>query len=159
MRSIEIIGNNYFGRWDEERTACRCIVVKDGMMLLSYERKTDQWMIPGGGLEDDETERECCIRELAEETGYIIEPSECMLEINEYYENFRFVSKYFFGTVKGECEITLTDREREVGMTPKWISVDEIAEIFSQHEKYSDTDEMRRGMYLREYTALSNLIK
>ena len=34
---------------------------------------------------------------------------------------------------------------------------DEIIHIFSEHASYADHDEMRRGMYLREYTALSKL--
>lgn len=44
-------------------------------------------MIPGGGLEKDETDRDCCIREIAEETGVVVETSDCLLEIDEYYEN------------------------------------------------------------------------
>lgn len=35
----------------------------------------------------------------------------------------------------------------------------EIVEIFSKHNSYADTDEMRRGMYLREFTALSEYLK
>ena len=52
------------------REACRGIVVRDRMVLLSYEGNTDQWFLPGGGLEEGESLEECCIRELAEETGY-----------------------------------------------------------------------------------------
>ena len=43
-------------------------------------------------------------------------------------------------------------------MEPRWVSLDEIINIFSKHADYADTDEMRRGMYLREYTALTELI-
>lgn len=42
-------------------------------------------------------------------------------------------------------------------MEARWLSVDEIMDIFSQHNLYADTDEMRRGMYLREYTALRGI--
>ena len=52
----------------------------------------------------------------------------------------------------------MTDREKEVGMEPRWIRVDRIIDIFSKHADYADTDEMRRGLYLREYTALTELI-
>lgn len=34
----------------------------------------------------------------------------------------------------------------------------EIIGIFSKHQDYVDTDEMRRGMYLREYTALTTIL-
>ena len=66
MKIIEIVGDNYFGKWDKTNTACRGIIIRDGRILLSYETLTDQWMIPGGGLEDGESEKECCIREIAE---------------------------------------------------------------------------------------------
>ena len=154
MKTIRITGDNYFGHWEHSRTACRGIVIREGMLLLSYETETGQWMIPGGGLEDGEDETACCVREVAEETGVLIRPSPCVLEIDEYYEDWRYVSRYFFGEVRGSCEIRLTDREREVGMEPRWLSVGEAIGIFSQHASWADTDEMRRGLYQREYLAL-----
>ena len=158
MKTLEIIGGNYFGKWTETRTACRGIILQNKRILMSYETLTEQWMIPGGGLESGEDERTCCAREVAEETGALVLPSECVLEIDEYYENRKWVNRYFFCSVKGETELRLTDREKEVGMEPRWISVDEIINIFSKYADYADTDEMRRGMYLREYTALTELI-
>ena len=159
MKTLEIVGANYFGKWTEQRTACRAIVIRDGRILLSYETVTDQWMIPGGGLEPGEEEAACCVREVAEETGYIVEPSPCALELDEYYEDCRYVDRYFFGTVTGRCERQLTDRERAVGMEPRWLPVEEALAIFSRHADYAATDEMRRGMYLREFTALSALVQ
>ena len=158
MRTIEITGDNYFGKWTETRTACRGIILQDKRILMSYETTTDQWMIPGGGLESDENELTCCAREVEEETGILVLPSECVLEIDEYYENWKWVNRYFFCNVTGETETQMTDREKEVGMEPRWIFIDEILKIFSKHADYAGTDEMRRGMYLREYTALTELI-
>lgn len=156
-RIVEIVGANYFGKWDKTRTACRGIIIRDNKLLLSYETVTGQWMLPGGGLEAGENEHECCIREVAEETGFLIRPTECVLEIDEYYEDFKWVNRYFFGEVIGETTLRLIEREKDVGMEPRWLPVDEIIRIFSEHASYADTDEMRRGMYLREYTALSKL--
>ena len=156
-RIVDIVGDNYFGKWDKTRTACRGIILRDNRLLLSYETRTGQWMLPGGGLEDNEDERECCVREVAEETGFLIRPTECVLEIDEYYEDFKWVNRYFFGEVTGETAVQLTEREKEVGMEPRWLPLDEIIQIFSAHASYADTDEMRRGMYLREYTALRKL--
>ena len=158
MKTINIVGDNYFGKWNKTSAACRSVVIKDGKMLLSYETKTDQWMLPGGGLEADEDEKDCVIRETTEETGYVIKPSECLLEIDEYYEDWKWVNRYFFGEITGETERNLTEREIEVGMEPRWMQVEEMVEIFSKHADYTDTDEMRRGMYLREYTALKELL-
>ena len=159
MKVIDIIGENYFGKWEHTRTACRGIILRDEKLLLSYETATGQWMLPGGGLEDGEDERECCAREVAEETGCVIVPSDCMLEIDEYYEDWKWINRYFFGKVTGETAVQLTEREKAVGMEPRWLPVEEIIGIFSKHADYAETDEMRRGMYLREYTALSALLK
>ena len=158
LKTIDIVGDNYSGSWTDTRTACRGIVIKDGKLLLSFESLTGQWMIPGGGLEPGEDELTCCAREVTEETGLIVQPSDCALEIDEYYESFKWINRYFFCEVTGKTEVNLTEREKEVGMEPRWLHLDEIIRIFSKHASYADTDEMRRGMYLREYTALRELL-
>ena len=110
------------------------------------------------GLEEGEDKRACCISKVAEETGPLVPRAACALQIDEYYENWKWVNRYFFCEVTGKTEPHLTDREKEVGMEPRWIDLDEIIAIFSNHAAYADTDEMRRGMYLREFTALKELI-
>ena len=30
MKTIEIVGKNYFGHWTHERTACRGVIIEDG---------------------------------------------------------------------------------------------------------------------------------
>ena len=69
METINIFGKNRFETYTKTRKACRDIVISNGMILLTYEVNTDQWFIPGGGLEGSESIQQCCIRELAEETG------------------------------------------------------------------------------------------
>lgn len=115
-------------------------------------------MIPGGGLEENENEADCCIREVAEETGILVNASECLLEIDEYYENWKLINKYFICKVRGTTNTKLSEREQKVGMEARWLSVDNAKNIFSKHTSYTETDEMRRGLYLREYTALCELV-
>ena len=157
MKTVDIVGKNYFGHWEHTRPACRGIVIRGDEILLSYAVRDDQWMIPGGGLEDED-EKSCCIREVAEETGMIVVPSEPFLEIDEYYEDCKYISRYFICQVTGTTEPHLTDREREVDMEPRWMPIDDILEIFSRHDSYAETDEMTRGMYQREHTALKEYI-
>ena len=158
MKTIEIVGKNYFGHWTHERTACRGVVIEDGRVLLSYAVRDDLWMIPGGGLEAGEDEGSCCVRELAEETGRVILPTACALELQEYYEDCKYVSRYFFGAVVGRCQSKLTEAEQRMGLEPRWLPVEEALQIFSRHDDYAATDEERRGIYQREYTALSALL-
>ncbi len=60
------------------------------------------WFTPGGGLEGGETAREAASRELAEETGYVVEPGELIGPVWERTAYFDFKSRpyvqheYFF---------------------------------------------------------------
>ncbi len=157
MRTIEILGENRFPEQTKTRVACRGIVILEGKILLTYEVNTNQYFIPGGGLEDNESPEECCIRELAEETGYVVKPLTQYLTIHEYYEEWFFVSHYFICEVTGETARELTAREVEAGLEPRWVPFKEAIEIFSKHQEYAAEDEMKRGAYLREYEALSQL--
>ena len=157
MNNLEIIGNNYFGKYDCIREASRAVIIKDGKILLSYETKNDIWMLPGGGKEIGETYRNCVIREVCEETGYLFVPSKCVLEINEYYENVRYISKYFIGTITGKTDTHLTEAEIKGGLESRWILIEEALGIFSKHSEIKDFEE-KRGLYLRECLALQKIL-
>lgn len=93
--------------------------------------------------EMNKTSKELIIRmntrklcELAEETGCVAEVNEQYLMINEYYEEWFFISHYVICDCIGETGRTLTEREVEVGLEPRWISVDEAINIFSRHQEY-----------------------
>ena len=153
METINIYGENRFDAFSKIREACRGIVISEGKILLTYEVNTDQYFLPGGGLEHGESLAECCIRELAEETGYQVKVLYKILDINEYYEDWQFVSFYFVCTVTGKTSRKLTEREAMVGLEPRWVALDEAVEIFSKHNEYAD-NEMKRGAYQREHEAL-----
>lgn len=153
METINIYGDNRFEKYTKIREACRGIVIKDGKILLSYEVNTDQWMIPGGGVEAGESYEGCCIRELTEETGFLVKPLQHYLTINEYYEDYLYPSHYFICEVAGSTTRLLTEREKEVGLEPRWIPLNIAISIFSKHQDYAHEEE-KRGMYLREYKAL-----
>ena len=157
MKTIEIKGKNYFGSYREIRKACRAVIIKNDRVLLSFQKNHDTYMLPGGGLDNNETEKECAIREVEEETGYIVETSECVLVIEEYYEDFKYVTKYFVGKVLKEGKQRLTPNELIEGMEPFWMRLDDAINMFSKHETYRDSDEMKRGLYLREFIALSHI--
>ena len=159
MKTIEILGENRFEVQTKTRVACRGVVVSEGKILLTYEVNTDQYFIPGGGLEENESLEGCCIRELAEETGYVVMPLSQYLTIHEYYEEWFFVSHYFICEAIGETVRKLTECEAEAGLEPKWVPLEEAIEIFGRHQEYAEADEMKRGAYLREYEALLELTK
>lgn len=155
MKTIDIYGEKYFEQYTKSREACRGIVIRNGKILLTYEVNTNQWFIPGGGLENDETIEECVARELKEETGCTVKPNYQYLTINEHYEDWLFVSHYFVCEYVGETEKNLTEMETENGLEPRWIDINEAVEIFSKYQDYyGDENKMKYGAYLREYKAL-----
>ena len=152
---LDILGKNRFENYTKTRIACRSVIVQEGKLLLSHEMKEDLWMFPGGGMEEGETPEECCIRETEEETGFLVKPLCHYLTINEYYEEYRYISYYYECTVISSGEIHLTEAEINAGLRPEWLTLTEAREIFSHHQDYAETEEMHRGLYLREYTALN----
>ena len=52
MKVLEVIADSYTGKWERLRRACRGVVIEDGKILMSHERVSGLWMIPGGGLEE-----------------------------------------------------------------------------------------------------------
>ncbi|MBR5070589.1 MAG: GNAT family N-acetyltransferase [Oscillospiraceae bacterium] len=157
MKTFSIYGKNYFGHYDSVRIACRAIVLRGGKLLMSYDTEKDRWMSPGGGMEEGEDPAACCLRESAEETGAVLDISGPVLEIDEYYENWRYVTYFFTGDIKGITARKLTETEIRIGLEPRWIPLEEIAQIFSGHADHEGTDEVRRGIYQREYMALCML--
>ena len=141
------------------RYACRGIVIKEDKILLSYEIKKDFWMLPGGGREDNEENNECVIRELQEETGYVVATKKQTVVVIEYYENIRYVSFYFLCEIVSETSTHLTEEETENKLERRWIPFKEALNIFSRNEEYRNIYEEKRGAYLREYTALKRMIE
>ena len=154
MKTIEILGENRFEAFTKTRSGSRAVILKDGMILLSHETRSGWWLIPGGGMEAGETPEACCVRETEEETGLIVRPLRQFLTINEYYEEYRYISHYFICQVIGEGRMRLTDAEKRRGLTPQWLPLEEAVALFSRHQDYAASSEEKRGAYLREYTAL-----
>ncbi len=159
MREIEILGANRFETFTRTRAGSRAVIVRDGMILLSHETVSGWWLIPGGGMEEDETPEACCVRETEEETGLVVRPLRQFLTMYEYYEEYRYISHYFICEVTGQGRMRLTDQENARGLEPRWLPLEEAVDIFSRHQSYATVSEEKRGAYQREYTALQEYLK
>lgn len=159
VKTIELHGANKHKTYSKIRVGCRGIVIKGAQMLISHEVNTDYYLIPGGGLEGNETLEACCTREVREETGYIVKPVCRFLTINEYYEEYKYISHYFCCDIIGKSEQHLTDVEMERGLMPEWVEPNKMLEMYAHHNDFASTDEDKRGAYLREYTALSEYLE
>lgn len=158
MKSINIYGDNYNAKTSKVREACRALIVNDGQILISYENKNNQLMLPSGGLERDESLEECLIREIEEETGYIVKVKNKIVTIYEYYEDYLWINHYFACEIIGDGKIKLSKMEQEQKMEARWFDLDQCLNIFKEYVKYFKVDEMRCGMYKREYLELKEYI-
>ncbi|SDY52693.1 NUDIX domain-containing protein [Proteiniborus ethanoligenes] len=70
----------------DRKVRCQGIILKDGCILIlkqyNYRRKEEYWMLPGGGLENNETEEECIKREIEEETNLAVDIIEVLFDDN-----------------------------------------------------------------------------
>ena len=154
MKAVAILGANRFETYTKTRDGSRAIIVQDGKILLTHELNSGWWLIPGGGMEAGETPEECVVREVEEETGYIVRPVRRFLYMQEYYEEYRYSGYFFVCEVTGKGQMNLTDAEKRRGVQPEWIPLQDAVDIFSKHESYADVSEEKRGSYQREYMAL-----
>lgn len=78
--------------------------------------------------------------------------------VNEYYEDCKYASYYFECIVTGTTERKPTSRETKVGACPEWVDFGYIKDVFSHHQDYAESNEERRGIYLKEFTALEEFL-
>lgn len=154
MKEIDIYTSNRAPSVGWLRPGCRGILIKDGKVLLSWEKKYDFYVFPGGGLEQNEGLADCCAREIAEETGYLTSLRPAGIQVREYWESALLVFDYFTGDVTGTTERHLTEAEEDHNLVPVWVPVDEALQLFGAYESYFETDGGRAITYWREYEAL-----
>ena len=162
MITKEIFGENRIIPHSKERACARGIVVHEGKILLSYVPKSDFYMTPGGGLEEGESLFECCIREIAEETGYVVTPEgeTPFYILNEYYREYKFINNFFICSLTGkQTKIKLTEIEKEQQLVMKWLDLNEALHVFSRYDDYTLTDYDKCGSYLRDYTAIESALE
>lgn len=140
-----------------ERVGCRGIITENGKILLSHELNTGVYLSPGGGLEEDETIEECVIREICEETGYVVKTVSPFVKVNEYFYDKLYVSNYFICEIIGEEKQSLTKTEILHGVTPEWVETEKALEIFGDYENIAD--EELAAQYKREFTVLNKILE
>ncbi len=153
IETINQYGKNYTLPPMFSRIGCRAIIVANGKILLSHEVNTGVYLSPGGGLEAGETNEDCVIREVLEETGYRARCLYPFVKVNEYFYDRVFVSNYFVCEIVGKENQSLTETEILHGVEPEWVDFEKALAIFGSYE--SIADEELAAQYKREFTVLS----
>lgn len=61
------------------------IVIKDGQLLVAKTKITDSYVLPGGGVEKGETNKQALQREICEETGVEVAVGEMLHFQNDFF--------------------------------------------------------------------------
>lgn len=96
------------------------------------------WFTPGGGVDPGEGQRDAAVRELAEETGWILEPHELTGPVWSRTALFDFMSRpyvqrevFFVGRLedaerRGQVQAKWTEAERDTIDEVAWLSEAEL---------------------------------
>lgn len=105
----------------------RCVIVKDGKLLLVREKAENTWETPGGRVEAGETVEQALRREVLEETGYEIKigrPVSVSIGETHAVKGLKKVCVVF------EAELGKKMREPEENITGvKWFGREELMKL------------------------------
>ena len=155
MKRMRIVHGDAKERVNHTREACRGLVLRGGDVLLMYESNNGKYITPGGGREEGETPDACCAREMLEETGREVEPVRCFLVIEEYFDDWKHINRYYLcRCVRDTGHQQLTPGEKKAGYTPVWMPLQDALREFGRYEELQKTSPADAGLYVREYKAL-----
>lgn len=148
-----------------KREAVRAVILFEQKLLLIQTIRGD-YKFPGGGRKKAEGLKEALVREVREETGYIVTAvKEEIGEVVENYEDsyepeavFQMTSLYYICEVSGKGkEQELEDYEAELGFRPVFIKAEDALRV---NEEIFQRDAEGSNVFLsREICALREVIK
>jgi 8-oxo-dGTP pyrophosphatase MutT (NUDIX family) len=145
------------------RKATRAIVLNGENILLLYTKRYHDYSLPGGGIDEGESNIDGLIRELKEETG-----AHNVQDIQEIglYEEFRPWHKTGFDMVHMQsycyvCSIDdelldpeLESHEIDNGMHPIWMNIHQAI----SHNEHTIANSEKKGLSIERETFLLKLI-
>jgi ADP-ribose pyrophosphatase YjhB (NUDIX family) len=132
------------------RTAVRAVILVNNTILMIHSKNKGDYKFPGGGVNQDEKPADALVREIKEESGFIVKNvGELIGRITEYdrplqaeYDVFEMMSYYYYVEVtKEQTAQTLDKYEKDLGFVPVWIGL--IEAIASNEKALSAGDHSR----------------
>jgi ADP-ribose pyrophosphatase YjhB (NUDIX family) len=105
----------------------QAIVIQDDKVLMvkQYVQRGDiVWNFPGGGIENNETAEEACIREVKEETGFDVELKGLLFKSTN---KFTFIAK----VIGGDMFLDTNNEDNSDIVDVAWVPL-------SEQEKFDD---------------------
>ena len=112
------------------------LVIADSKLLMIKTKESKRWSIPSGGIEENETPEEACIREVWEETGFNVVIKETLQVKKALIGNYDVTTHYFLCDRVGGS-ISYHDPDDAIEEIA-WKSADKIGELV--HDYPEDLD-------------------
>jgi len=106
------------------------VLIEQGQKYLliqeANEKWKGKWYLPGGGINDGETAEQGAIREVIEESGFLVKLNQVFFV--KYHKGFfnNKVSVYYTGEIIGGTVKTLADDD---SLDVKWMSFEELKQV------------------------------
>jgi len=114
------------------REDVRAIILNNGKILLMYSNTDQMYGTPGGGITLNESKLDTLYRELLEEVGGInVKIVEHLGQTEEIRLSRRqnkpvnILTDYYHVDIQDYVNSSLEEHEEEMGLEPKWVSIDE----------------------------------
>ncbi len=137
IATYDVYNNKYLVDIDELNLSVHVygIAIKNNKILISPQY--DGYDFPGGTAKKGETHIDTLVREVKEETGYLVEPIELLNVYTSYFhhqkKNKDYQSYLIYYSVKiidGEISCDGFDEdEKEYAKKAKWINIDELKKM------------------------------
>lgn len=121
----------------------RAIILNDKnemLMVKQHHEERDIWMVPGGGIEDDESSFEAAVREVLEETGIEVEIDRLIWHVEEVSgRGQRFVNFFTAHITGGNLKLGLDpefDEDNQVLREVGFFSREEIMKLENIYPEY-----------------------
>ena len=132
--TYDVYNNKYIADVDKLNLSIHIygIAIENGKILISPQY--DGYDFPGGTAEKGETHIETLVREVKEETGYLVQPIELLNIYTSFFHHAKenkdyqsYLIYYLVKIVDGEISNEGFDEdEKEYAKTAKWINMEEL---------------------------------
>ncbi|MFC1755205.1 NUDIX domain-containing protein [Thermoproteota archaeon] len=121
-----------YAKAGESETSCGAVVINNKRILFIKSKQFQIWNIPKGHLEKGETELECALREVKEETGLddlevIPEFKKQVTYENELFKTIKTVILFVFLSKKDDIDLSHGENDDY-----RWCGIEEAMPIINE---------------------------